>query len=60
MTLALSNQYGHKNCVTYFHFEQLSIVATLIWEETKKKGVLEKKAIEEKQIILLESMQRLR
>ena len=26
VTLALSYQYGHKNSVTYFHFEQLSII----------------------------------
>ena len=26
VTLALSYQYGHKNSVAYFHFEQLSII----------------------------------
>ena len=29
LTLALSYQYGHKNSVAYFHFEQLSIISVV-------------------------------
>ena len=29
MTLALSYQYGHKNGLAYFHFEQLSIISVV-------------------------------
>ena len=92
MTLALSCQYGGKNSVIYFDFEQLSIIpvvyllvylefclfqyiifmfqnvisqsedkfASEYLKRSKQKMSAGKKTIEEKQTILLESMQRLR
>ena len=92
MTLALSCQYGGKNSVIHFDFEQLSIIpvvhllvylefclfqyiifmfqnvisqsedkfASEYLKRSKQKMSAGKKTIEEKQTILLESMQRLR
>ena len=37
MTLALSYQYGHKNGVPYFHFEQLSIIPVVSFLLTYNK-----------------------